>query len=143
MLEDTVRPVATPKDPYTAALDNLEYGTRRQRVKGTWKPLLMATLVATGTWFVAVHFATPWEGSISPNKADLSTFVRLGKFPSLEACRNTALTALEKLGALQRGTYECGQYCRPFAALPQPLRWHDGLAYRFDDEIHICQETTR
>ena len=142
MFEDTVRPAETPRDPYAVALDKLEYGTRRQSTKTPLSYLAVAILL-TGTWFIATHLATPWEGVISPNKADWATFVRLGRFDSLEACRDAALTALDKLHALQRGTYECGQYCRAMTESPQPLRWHDGLAYHFDDEVHICQETAR
>jgi hypothetical protein len=142
MLEDTVRPVETPRDPYAAALDNLEYGTRRQGAKTPWSYLAVATLLA-GTWFIATHLALPWEGSIYPNKADLTTFVRLGRFASLQACRNASLSALHTLGALPRGSYECGQYCRVLFEPEQPLRWHEGLSYTLDDAMHLCQETAR
>jgi hypothetical protein len=102
----------------------------------------MGVLIAA-TWMVATRLAMPWESVIYRDKKDLTAFVRLGQFASLDACRNASLSALDALGSIQTGTYECGQYCRAMGGLTQPQKWYEGIAYTPDDDTHICQTTAR
>lgn len=67
-----------------------------------------------------------WEGIAYPNKHNLSTFLRLGEWPTLEACRAGTVEVITKLGWTNSGTYECGLNCRPFA-----------------DDMKMCEKTLK
>ena len=54
-----------------------------------------------------------WEGFVYPNKNDLANHIGIGSYPSLEACRASAISALAKVSSLARGDYECGLNCKP------------------------------
>jgi len=71
-----------------------------------------------------------WRGFVYPNKNDLGRHIELGKFDSLEKCRNAAVGKLVKLGDRSKGDYECGLNCRP-------VRNYDGST------DNICEKTER
>ena len=62
--------------------------------------------------FFACSIGDTWEGVVYPNKDDLTHHSNLGKFSSLEKCRDAALGVLEELNAMTRGDYECGLNCK-------------------------------
>ena len=72
-----------------------------------------------------------WRGFVYPNKNDLSKHIEIGKFDSLEKCRNASLGKLQIMGKRYEGDYECGLNC-------QPLKNPDGTS-----DINICEKTER
>lgn len=52
-----------------------------------------------------------WEGFVYPNANDLTVSKNIGKFSSLEACRDKALSELATTSILT-GDYECGLNCK-------------------------------
>lgn len=86
--------------------------------------LLVLALLITGC-------TQEWRGFVYPNKNDLSKHIELGKFDSLERCRNAAIDKLWGLGDRSNGDYECGLNCRP-------LKNPDGSI-----DINICEKTER
>ena len=57
-------------------------------------------------------FKDEWSGYVYPDKHNLSEHEYIGKFKSLEICREEALDALNNLGSSTRkGDYECGLNC--------------------------------
>ena len=60
----------------------------------------------------------PWQGWVYPNKDDLTDDIPIGRFPTLEQCRQSATTVLERQNLFQdgekiQGDYECGYKCKP------------------------------
>ena len=86
-------------------------------------PLVLALLITGCT--------QEWQGYVYPNKNDLTKHIELGKFNSLEQCRNAAIDKLWKLGDRSKGDYECGLNC-------QPLKNYGGAT-----DINICEKTER
>lgn len=72
--------------------------------------------------------STLWQGWVYPNKNDLTDYIPMGSFPSLEDCRISAKHAIRILSDAEQRTqslessyeplmqdYECGYKCRPDA----------------------------
>lgn len=55
--------------------------------------------------------ADEWNGVAYPNGSDLLNHHELGVYPSLEQCRESALSYLEEIGSADSGDYECGRNC--------------------------------
>ncbi len=72
-----------------------------------------------------------WRGFVYPNKNDLSKHIEVGKFDSLEKCRNASLGKLNIMGKRYDGDYECGLNCRP-------LKNFDGTS-----DMNICDKSER
>ena len=66
-----------------------------------------------------------WQATVYPNKEDLTNYKHLGKFSSLEECRDACLGYLEGINALNRGDYECGKNCK----------------YKSESDLYMCEET--
>ncbi|MGJ0515371.1 MAG: hypothetical protein ACR65O_06405 [Methylomicrobium sp.] len=52
-----------------------------------------------------------WEGFIYPNKDNLSEHITIGSYKSLEECRTSAISALNKISSVSSGDYECELGC--------------------------------
>lgn len=72
-----------------------------------------------------------WRGFAYPNKNDLSKHIEVGKFDSLEKCRDASVDKLQMMGKRYEGDYECGLNCRP-------LKNFDGTS-----GMNICEKTER
>lgn len=72
--------------------------------------------------------STPWQGWVYPDKDDLTDYIPMGSFSSLEECRISAKHAIRILSEAEQRTqdsdasyeplaqdYECGYKCRPDA----------------------------
>lgn len=55
--------------------------------------------------------ADEWNGVAYPDGSDLLNHHELGAYPSLEQCREAALSYLEEIGSADSGDYECGRNC--------------------------------
>lgn len=73
-------------------------------------------------------FKEEWEGFVYPNKNNLTEHINIGTYKSLEACRASAIDALNKTSSASAGDYECGLNCE--------LR--SGMS-----GIKVCEETER
>jgi hypothetical protein len=72
-----------------------------------------------------------WEGSVYPDRGNLTRPVNVGEYPSLEQCRLAARQVLTNRfndPRLERGDYECGKNC------------DDGSRY---GGVKVCKETAR
>jgi hypothetical protein len=56
-------------------------------------------------------FEEKWEGFVYPNANDLTISKNIGIFPSLEACRDAAISSLSSISSIRAGDYECGLNC--------------------------------
>jgi hypothetical protein len=72
-----------------------------------------------------------WRGFVYPNKNDLSKHIEVGRYDSLEKCRDASLGKLQIIGKRYEGDYECGLNCRP-------LRNFDGSS-----DMNVCKKTER
>lgn len=54
-----------------------------------------------------------WDGHVYPDKSDLTHSEYIGRFQSLEECRDAALSRINRLPRPGRGDYECGLNCEP------------------------------
>jgi hypothetical protein len=84
--------------------------------------------------FISFLFAgcsQEWRGFVYPNKNDLSKHIEIGKYESLEKCRDASLHKLSSMGKRLDGDYECGLNCRP-------LKNFDGSS-----DMSICEKTER
>lgn len=68
-----------------------------------------------------------WSGTVYPNKNDLTNYLHLGSFQTLEECGAASIIILDKLNSLKRGDYECGRNCQK---------------YKNTDSL-VCEETTK
>lgn len=66
-----------------------------------------------------------WSGFVYPDKSDLRQSTELGDFPTLEACRASCQSVLNRLPEPSDGDYECGLNCEPQGGL------------------YVCKETER
>lgn len=85
------------------------------------KALLVIALFVSGC-------SDRWEGFVYPNKNNLSTFVNIGSFETLESCRAKSIARLDALSKRLTGDYECGKNCDSGAKL---------------GGLKICEETVR
>ena len=69
-----------------------------------------------------------WEGYAYPSRANLSQYVYVGKFDSLEACRAAAQRKLLQISSFQAGDYECGRNCKSRSEF---------------GSVRVCDQTTR
>ena len=53
-----------------------------------------------------------WDGYVYPDKNNLSDHIYVGRFDSLEACRDASVEKLRSINALNKGDYECGRNCK-------------------------------
>ena len=67
-----------------------------------------------------------WEGFVYPNAEDLTNHRYVGEFDSLEECRDACRAELSRIGAYNKGDYECGKNCK------SDSNWPDS---------RICEET--
>ena len=56
-----------------------------------------------------------------PDKNDLSNSIKLGAFSNLNECGFRSLIVLDKIGAMNKGDYECGKNCTPEKTTPSFL----------------------
>ena len=56
-------------------------------------------------------FEEKWEGFVYPDANDLTISKNIGIFPSLEACRDAAMSSLSSISSIRTGDYECGLNC--------------------------------
>lgn len=56
-------------------------------------------------------FKEEWEGFVYPNKNNLAEHINVGKYRSLEECRASAVSVLNKISSITAGDYECGLNC--------------------------------
>lgn len=61
-----------------------------------------------------------WNGVAYPDGSDLLNHHELGVYPSLEQCREAALTYLEEIGSADSGDYECGRNASWITAAAAP-----------------------
>ena len=81
--------------------------------------------VSVGLTLKYLFFSDEWLGHVYPNSDNLLYDINIGKYESLESCRDAAIERLKRGGWLITGDYECGLNCE------------------FDGElgIYICEET--
>lgn len=65
-------------------------------------------------------FNPQWKGWVYPDASNLSDDISIGRFSSLEECRNSARALIDRLaerrnqgGEAIAGDYECGYQCKP------------------------------
>ncbi len=81
--------------------------------------------------FLLAGCSQEWKGFVYPNKNDLSKHIEIGRYDSLEKCRDASLHKLSSIGKRLDGDYECGLNCRP-------LKNFDGSS-----DMSICEKTER
>ena len=69
-----------------------------------------------------------WDGFVYPDKHNSTDYRTLGKFDTLEECREACRESLKSLDAVGTGDYKCGKNCRDMESVPG---------------IRICEETLR
>ena len=74
-----------------------------------WPALLLVAVLVSAPLFGC---SEEWEGFVYPNRNNLLVDIPIGTFKSLQECRAAAQAMLERLGALERGDYECGLNCK-------------------------------
>jgi hypothetical protein len=90
--------------------------------------LTMLLLSATGCDQTA-----DWKGWVYPNGAVLTDDIPIGAYPSLEECRKSARTILDRLNTYEdgekvQGDYECGFKCNADGGL---------------GGLNVCEKTER
>lgn len=96
---------------------------------------LVAFLVGGAiVWWLFTREPDDWLATAYPSSSDLTEWVHLGRYETLDDCRYAARSYLSNIGRSTEGTYECGLNCETFAE-------------RYDStspdayEMHICEET--
>jgi len=92
------------------------------RTRQQWL-IIFATLLISGC-----GPTESWNGIVYPDKNDLSNSIKLGAFNHLNECGVRSLIVLDRIGALNKGDYECGKNCTPEKTTPSFL---------------VCEETTK
>jgi len=60
---------------------------------------------------VACRQSTEWTCVAYPDRNNLADALQIGSFPTLQECGIAGVKILDRLGALERGDYECGKNC--------------------------------
>ena len=68
-----------------------------------------------------------WTGIVYPDAPDLSVFVVVGDFESLESCRDAIFDRISRMSNPSNVDYECGLNCTP---------------YDPEIDLFICEETS-
>jgi len=72
-----------------------------------------------------------WLGFVYPNKNNLSKYIYIGNYETLEQCRMSARWNINNLELTDKADYECGLNC-------EPLIKGRGL-----DSTRVCEKTER
>lgn len=73
-------------------------------------------------------FKDEWSGFVYPNKNDLTEHINIGTYKSLEECRASAVSALNKISPISVGDYECGLNCESRSGM---------------GDVKVCEKTER
>ena len=100
------------------------------------RTIILVAIIAATIWFLRGREPDNWLATVYPSASDLTEWTHLGRYDSLEACRDAANLHLSRIGSLSTGTYEyeCGLNCESFAE-------RYGLSTPDAYEMNICEET--
>jgi hypothetical protein len=73
-------------------------------------------------------FKEEWEGFVYPNRNNLSEHINIGTYKSLEECRASAVSTMNRISSMTAGDYECGLNCESRSGM---------------SDIKVCEQTER
>ena len=76
------------------------------------RTLIPITVISATIWVLYPRESDEWPATVCPSSADLSDWIHVGVFESLDMCRIAARQHLVSSGNLDSGTYECGLNCQ-------------------------------
>ena len=91
------------------------------------KPIIFAAIFgAISGWMFESLTRNDWEGFIYPNRYDLTKYISIGHFQTIEECGATIQIMLTDLRMSDHSDYECGLNCKASDPFPK-----------------VCKETSR